>query len=114
MTEPTPIAVPDGLAGLAGARPEVIAALRDARVAIEQAGDLDERTIELTRVAALVALDAPPESVTAHVRRARGAGATAAEVWDVVANLATIVGVPRLIATVPRVAAALEEGEVDG
>ena len=107
--QPTPIAVPDELKALADHHPVVITALRDAREGIEQAVDLDERTIELVRIGALVALGAPAAALRSHVRRAVDAGATTADVWDAVGVLATIVGVPRLLAAVPEIADTLAQ-----
>jgi 4-carboxymuconolactone decarboxylase len=104
MAEPTPISVPDALRGL---DPEAVAALRDARVVLERLSGLDERTIELVRIGTLVALGAPEESFRAHVERARAVGASAEDVWGAVLAVATLVGVPRLIATVPAIRAAL-------
>src|SRR4051812_19066127 len=106
MTEPTPITVPDGLRGL---DPSAVAALRDARVALERVSHLDERTIELVRLAALVALGAPEESFKAHVERARTIGVPPEEVWGAVLSVATLVGVPRLIGAVPAIREALGE-----
>lgn len=108
MSEPTPIAVPAELESLADADPGLISALRDARVAGEAGSSLDEREIELVRIATLVALGAPAASFRAHVTRALSASATADDVWGSVAAIATLVGVPRLIASVPHIAAALE------
>jgi alkylhydroperoxidase/carboxymuconolactone decarboxylase family protein YurZ len=104
VDEPTPIAVPPALAAL---DPAAVAALRDARVALERIGGLDERSIELVRFGALVALGAPAESVRAHVERARASGMTDAEIWGAVLAVATLVGVPRLIQVVPEISAAL-------
>jgi 4-carboxymuconolactone decarboxylase len=103
-TEPTPIAVPDGLRGL---DPAAIAALRDVRVELERLGGLDERAIELARFGALIALGAPAESFTAHVTRARAIGMSPEEIWAAVLAVAPLVGVPRLIAAVPAIRAAL-------
>jgi alkylhydroperoxidase/carboxymuconolactone decarboxylase family protein YurZ len=103
--EPTPIAVPDGLRGLA---PEAVAALRDARVALERLSALDEATTELVRIGTLVGLGAPEESVAAHVARARAIGVADDDVWGAVLAVATLVGVPRLVSAVPAVRAALE------
>jgi alkylhydroperoxidase/carboxymuconolactone decarboxylase family protein YurZ len=103
-SEPSPIEVPDGLRGL---DPAAIAALRDARVALERISGLDERTIELVRMGALVALGAPAESLQAHVARALATGTTADEIWDALLAVATIVGVPRLIGAVPPIRSAL-------
>ena len=105
MSEPTPIAVPEGLRGL---DPAAIAALRDLRVELERLGGLDERSIELARLGALVALGAPEGSLRAHVERALAIGMSAEEVWGAVLAVAPLVGVPRLIGAVPAVRAALE------
>jgi alkylhydroperoxidase/carboxymuconolactone decarboxylase family protein YurZ len=100
--------VPPELAELADAVPGLIEAFRDARVAGEVSGSLDERDIEIARIGALVAIGAPQASFAAHVRRARSAGASAADVWSAVAAVATLVGVPRLLHAVPFVAEALD------
>lgn len=107
MTEPTPITVPPALRGLADHEPTAIAALRDMRVALEQRSGLDERTIELVRLGALVALGAPEESFTAHVKRAQTVGASRDDIWGAVLVVAPLVGVPRLIHAVPAITAAL-------
>jgi len=104
VTDPTPIAVPDGLRGLPS---EAIAALRDLRVELEGLSGLDERSIELTRLGALVALGAPPESLEAHVTRALAIGMPPEEIWGSVLAVAPLVGVPRLIGAVPAIRAAL-------
>ena len=111
VSEPTPIAVPAELEGLNDTTPGLISALRDARVAGETGSSLDEREIELVRIATLVALGAPAASFRAHVTRALSAGASVDEVWGSVAAIATLVGVPRLIASAPHIAAALEGHE---
>ncbi len=105
MTEPTPIPVPDGLRGLP---PEAVDALRELRVALEGLSGLDERSIELARLGALVALGAPAESLGAHVTRALTIGVSAEDVWGSVLAVAPLVGVPRLIGAVPAIRAALE------
>jgi alkylhydroperoxidase/carboxymuconolactone decarboxylase family protein YurZ len=105
VSEPTPIAVPEGLRGL---DPAAIAALRDLRVELERLSGLDERSIELARFGALVALGAPADSLRAHVERALAIGMSPEEVWGAVLAVAPLVGVPRLIGAVPAVRAALE------
>jgi len=101
------MAVPQELELVADAFPDLIAGLRDARVAGE-AGDLSEREIELVRLGVMIAIDAPQASFDAHVARARSAGATDGEIVAVAGALATIVGVPKLLSTLPRIRAALE------
>ena len=108
VSEPTPIAVPAEMEGLA---PGLVSALRDARVAGETSNSLNEREIELVRIATLVALGAPATSFRAHVTRALTAGASVDDVWGSVAAIATLAGVPRLIASAPHIAAALEGHE---
>lgn len=103
--EPTPIPVPDDLLGL---DPAGVAALRDARVALERLSALDEPTTELVRLGALVALGAPAGSLAAHVARAREVGVPDEDVWGVLLAVATIVGVPRLVAATPAIRSALE------
>ena len=104
MAEPTPIAVPPALQGL---DPEAVAVLRDARVSLERLSGLDERSIELVRFGALIALAAPADSIRAHVDRARAIGMSDDEVWGAVLAVATLVGVPRLVAAVPEIREAL-------
>jgi alkylhydroperoxidase/carboxymuconolactone decarboxylase family protein YurZ len=111
MADPTPITVPPALAGL---DPAALAALRDARVALERMSGLDERSIELARLGALIALGAPAESIRAHVERARAIGMPDEEIWGAVLSVATLVGVPRLIAVVPEIRAALGTTEIPG
>jgi len=103
--EPTPIPVPDGLRGLPS---EAVDALRELRLRLEGLSGLDERSIELTRLGALVALGAPAESIGAHVTRAVAGGVSAEDVWGSVLAVAPLVGVPRLIAAVPAIRDALE------
>jgi alkylhydroperoxidase/carboxymuconolactone decarboxylase family protein YurZ len=109
MAEPTPITVPPALAGL---DPDAVAALREARVALERLSGLDERSIELARFGALLALGAPAESIRAHVERARATGMSEGEIWGAVLSVATLVGVPRLVAAVPEIRAALAGTEI--
>jgi len=102
------MSIPEELSGLAAHDPRVLDALRDARVMLED-GSLDEREIELVRIGTLIALGAPAGSYRSHVRRARAAGASAADVWSAVTAVATLVGVPRLVGAVPEITAALAE-----
>ncbi len=101
--------VPPELAALQVAVPGLITALAKARLAGEAAGSLGEGEIELVRIATLVALGAPEASYRAHVARALVAGATVDEIWGSVAAVATLVGVPRILAAVPFISAALEQ-----
>lgn len=107
MNQPTPITAPKALQGLIDHDAGAVAALKNMREELERRSGLDERTIELTRLAALVALAAPDESIAAHVGRAREIGVSGEEIWGVVMAVAPLVGVPRIVATAPAITAAL-------
>jgi len=67
------------------------------------AASLDRATLEpaelmLVRLAALVALDAPPLSYLANLSVAAGVGITSEEVEGVLTAVAPIVGTPRVVA----------------
>lgn len=109
MTTPTPIGVPSGLGGLAAHDPGAIDDLRTLRESLEARSPLDERTTELIRIGTLIAVGAPVESFTAHIDRLLGCGTDPAEVWGAVMAVAPLVGVPRLIAAIPAITAALDE-----
>lgn len=80
---------------------------------------LDARTEALLRIAALVALDAPPSSFRTEVDDALRAGARLADLLAVLVGVAGIVGSARVVSAAPRIAlaagydveAALEEVE---
>lgn len=107
--EPMPIAVPEALRGLADHESRAVDALREMREDLERLSGLDERTIELVRLGALVAMGAPQASFGAHVPRAVAAGAGEAEVWGVLMVVAPLVGVPRLLEAVPAIRDSLQE-----
>jgi alkylhydroperoxidase/carboxymuconolactone decarboxylase family protein YurZ len=67
---------------------------------------LCERTRALVRIAALVALDAPPPAYRDPVRDSLAAGASIEELVDVLTSIAPSVGVARVVVAAPRVAAA--------
>ena len=67
---------------------------------------LDARTDALVRIAALVALDAPPSSYRAVVESADRAGAELDDLLAVLLAVAGAVGSARLISAAPRIALA--------
>jgi 4-carboxymuconolactone decarboxylase len=69
--------------------------------------DLDAKTLALVRLAALFAVGGAPPSYGSQTDDAVGAGATAAEVVDVLAAVAPIVGLPCIVAAAPNLALAL-------
>ena len=87
-------------------------AINDARMAGDRAdglgsGDLDAKTIALVRLAALVAVDGAVPSYGAHADEAVSAGATAAEIVDVLFGILPVVGLPRVVAAAPKLALSL-------
>jgi 4-carboxymuconolactone decarboxylase len=88
--------------------------LNDARFAdgsVESVGGdslvLDPRTLELVRLAALVAVGGAVPSYGAQTDSAVSAGATAAEIVDVLVGVIPVVGLPCVVAAAPKLALAL-------
>lgn len=74
---------------------------------IGEPGALDPKTLALARLAALVAIGGAEPSFGEQAMAAVSAGASADELVDVVVGVASIVGVPRVVAAAPRLALAL-------
>jgi 4-carboxymuconolactone decarboxylase len=68
---------------------------------------LDPRTRALVRLAALVAVGGAVPSYGAQADAAVNAGATAAEIVDVLFTVVPVTGLPRVVAAGPKVALAL-------
>lgn len=71
------------------------------------AGKLDAKTLALVRLAALVAVGAAVPSYGAQADAAVSAGATAAEIVEVLVGVVYVVGLPSVVAAAPRLAMAL-------
>jgi len=69
--------------------------------------DLDPKTLALVRLAALVAVGGAVPSYGAQADAAVSAGATAAEIVDVLVGVIPVVGLPAVVATAPKLALAL-------
>ena len=89
-------------------------AVNDARVAEDCLGadsldpsGLDAKTLALVRLAALVAVGGAVPSYGAQADAAVNAGATAAEIVDVLVGVVPIVGLPCAVAAAPKLALAL-------
>ena len=89
-------------------------AINDAHFAEEGAGgtgaeprELDPKTLALVRLAALVAVSSAVPSYGAHADAAVNAGATAAEIVDVLVGVIPVVGLPAVVAAAPKLAMAL-------
>ncbi|MFD5798689.1 carboxymuconolactone decarboxylase family protein [Streptomyces diastatochromogenes] len=72
---------------------------------IERCG-MDERTLILTRIAALVAMDAPAISYLAHVDPAVKAELTVEQLQDVLVAIAPVVGTARVMSAAGHIAQA--------
>ena len=89
-------------------------AINDARLADDDpdgagagSGELDPKTLALVRLAALVAVGGADPSYGAQADAAVSAGATAAEIVDVLFGVMPVVGLPRVVAAAPKLAMAL-------
>jgi alkylhydroperoxidase/carboxymuconolactone decarboxylase family protein YurZ len=70
--------------------------------------ELDAQSLMLVRIAALVAVDAPPASYLMNLGAAGEAGVDADQVQDVLAAVAPIVGTTRVVSAVGKMASALD------
>ncbi len=68
---------------------------------------LEPKTLELVRLAALVAVGGAVPSYGAQADSAVNAGATAAEIVDVLVGVIPVVGLPCVVAAAPKLALAL-------
>jgi len=71
------------------------------------ASDLDAETLMLVRIAALVAVDAPPASYMLNIAAAGEVGVDAEQVRGVLAAIAPIVGTARIAAATGNIVKAL-------
>jgi alkylhydroperoxidase/carboxymuconolactone decarboxylase family protein YurZ len=69
--------------------------------------NLDDREIMLARIAALVAVDAPPASYLLNAGTASGVGITLEDVQGILIAVAPVVGTPRVVAASGNLASAL-------
>ena len=69
--------------------------------------ELEPKTLELVRLAALVAVGGAVPSYGAQADAAVNAGATAAEIVDVLIGVIPVVGLPCVVAAAPKLALAL-------
>jgi 4-carboxymuconolactone decarboxylase len=69
--------------------------------------NLDPKTLALVRLGALVAVNGPVPCFGEHADAALNAGATVNEIVAVLFGVVPIVGLPRVVASAPRLAMAL-------
>ena len=87
--------------------PELLLAGLEARANWQETSGLDAHTYSLVKVAALIALDAPPASDLWQVANALGSGCTPEDLLGVLKAIAPQVGGPRTVAAAPELMVAL-------
>jgi 4-carboxymuconolactone decarboxylase len=95
------------LAGLAMGDPDLLAEGLELRTEWQTRSGLDARSYALVKIAALIALDAPPASYLWQVANALDAGATPADLMGVLIAVAPQVGGPKTVAAAPELMVAL-------
>jgi 4-carboxymuconolactone decarboxylase len=97
----------DQLSGLSAGDMSMLEDAAGLREAHQEATGLDARTFGLVKIAALIALDAPPASYAWQVGNALADGATADDVLGVLRAVGPQVGGPRVVAAAPEIMLAL-------
>jgi 4-carboxymuconolactone decarboxylase len=97
-----------GLTALALGRTEGLEQAVELREVLREQSGLDPRVFALVKIAALVALDAPPASYFMQVQVALAEGAAPREILGVLTAIAPQVGMPRVVAAAPEVMIALD------
>jgi 4-carboxymuconolactone decarboxylase len=95
------------LSGIATGDVSVLDELFGLRETHLAATGLDSRTFALVKIAALIALDAPPASYAWQVANALRDGASAEDILAVLRAVAPQVGGPRVVAAAPEIMVAL-------
>jgi len=102
------------LAKLALGDPDLLAAGLEVRAEWRDRSGLDERSYALVKLAAIMALDAPPASYLWQVANALDAGATPEDLLGVLIAIAPQIGGPKLVAAAPELMVALGLSLPDG
>ena len=97
----------DALKGVAAGDLGIIESAVGLREAHLEATGLDPRTFALVKIAALIALDAPPASYAWQVPNALADGASPEDLLGVLRAVAPQVGGPRVVAAAPELMLAL-------
>ena len=111
MNAPTKLEIGDAtrdtLTSLAQNDPELLLEGLEARADWQARSGLDPRTFSLVKVAALIALDAPPSSYAWQVTNALAYGCTPDDLVGVLRAVAPQVGGPKVVAAAPEIMLAL-------
>ena len=100
-------ATKDALAGLSTGDQSVLEEIVELREIEQERSGLDARTFSLVKIAALIALDAPPASYLWQAANALAAGVTPMDMLGVLRAVAPQVGGPRVMAAAPEIMVAL-------
>jgi 4-carboxymuconolactone decarboxylase len=118
MTMPAKVEVGDATRDMLGALalgdPDLVAAGMEMRTELREKSGLDDRSYALVKLAAIMALDAPPTSYLWQVANALEAGATPEDLLGVLVAIAPQIGGPRLTAAAPELMVALGLSLPDG
>jgi 4-carboxymuconolactone decarboxylase len=101
-------ATADALAALALGQTTMLEQAEDLREQLRQGSGLDPRSFSLVKIAALVAIDAPPASFMWQVGAALDAGVKPRDILGVLTAIAPQVGIPRVVAAAPEIMLALD------
>lgn len=96
----------DILIGVSAGDIAVLEALEMREAQLDRTG-LDARTFALVKIAALIALDAPPASYMWQVPNALADGATPEDILGVMRAIAPQIGMPKVVAAAPEIMVAL-------
>ena len=97
----------EALSGISGGDLRLLEEAMGLREAHLENTGLDARTFALAKIAALIALDAPPASYAWQVANALDDGASAEDILGVLRAVAPQVGGPRVVAAAPEIMLAL-------
>ena len=97
----------DQLSGISGGDMQMLERAMGLREAELESAGLDARTFALVKIAALIALDAPPASYAWQVANALDEGASPEDILGVLRAIAPQVGGPRVVAAAPEIMVAL-------
>jgi len=111
MTQPTRAEVDemtrDALMGLSAGDIDLLAEGLEYRERWRETSGLDPRSFAIAKIAALIALDAPPASYQWQVENAVAAGVSPKDILGVLFAVAPQVGGPRVVAAAPEIMLAL-------
>jgi 4-carboxymuconolactone decarboxylase len=97
----------DALVGMSRGDQPLLDEMAELRQAEQQGSGLDARTFSLVKIAALIAVDAPPVSYLWQVANALDSGATPEDLVGVLRAITPQVGAPRAMAAAPEIMVAL-------